>query len=385
MSHPFPLLHGAKLPCDSHKVNLQINKIYTKLTETFGNRTPTTNDIDNALEALGLIAPLSELNVAEKSRNLFRIVMQAPVSPAYPQEKKWDAARLTMHGAYKSDKFLPSVEDPKDILAFLAHHFDLATGDDHSQDKPIQDALRALAHTPGPAAVEALRNFDPTQPSFVRGICNVCQDNNPPQLRKAAFFFLPLISDRWFDNPDPVMTPDQMKSFCMDWASAMDQLESTEDVKKTALTVLFGMINSPHWLPYIVADKWALLESFALIPDDSQPLRKCLDNPELMDAIKNTGNAAATSVWLKILWLKYGELVPGVQKRLETATKAIAQGRRRTDLDGCSTAVESELRKAEQALTRFNTFSQEPAALALKKKIDNLERAKNTLANLKRG
>ena len=74
-----------------------------------------------------LIAPLSENDIAQKSYNLFHVVMQAPISLPYSQEKKWDASRLTMHGAYKWDKFLPWVEDPKDILAFLDHHFDLAT------------------------------------------------------------------------------------------------------------------------------------------------------------------------------------------------------------------------------------------------------------------
>ena len=36
------------------------------------------------------------------------------------------ASRLAFHCAYKWDEVLPEVEDPKDILAFLTHHFELA-------------------------------------------------------------------------------------------------------------------------------------------------------------------------------------------------------------------------------------------------------------------
>jgi len=51
----------------SHERNLQITRIYEKLTETFSNPTPTTEEIDRALEAMELIAPLSENEIAQKS------------------------------------------------------------------------------------------------------------------------------------------------------------------------------------------------------------------------------------------------------------------------------------------------------------------------------
>ena len=63
--------------------------------------------------------------------------MQAPVSPAYSEEKKWSASRLAMHGAYKRNESLPLVGDPRDILAFLGHHFDLTAEGGESQDEPI--------------------------------------------------------------------------------------------------------------------------------------------------------------------------------------------------------------------------------------------------------
>jgi len=377
------LWREAKLPLYSRGVDPQISRIYDKLTETFRN--PTPDEIDRALEATELIASFPRNDVAQKSYHLFHIVMQSPVFLAYSQEKVREACRYTVHGAYKWDKFLPWVENPQDILTFLGHHFDLATRGDQNQDEPIHDALRALAYASGPVTIEALKRFDPTGPSFVRGICYVFQDDKPFQLRKAALFFLPLIGDRWFNTRYPIMEPDQTRSLCVDWASAVDSIEPTPDVRGAALAVLFGMINSPHWRPHIVAEKWELLEYFTSVPDDSVPLRRCIDNPELMDAIRNVGYPGAMVNWLAILWLKYKELIPEVQEQLETVTKDVAQGRRRTDVDMYLTVMDSELRKAEGALTQYNTWSTDPAAIALRAKIDKLQQARVALVAIKGG
>ena len=332
-----------------------------------------------------LIAPLSENDIATRSYGLFHVVMQAPLTESYTETKKWQAARFTMHGAYKWDKFLPWVEDPQDILAFLDYHFQLATQGGENQDEPIQNALRALAYASNAVTTEALKAFDPTESSFVRGICYVFQDDKPFQLRKAALFFLPFIGDRWFNTPDPIMEADQMRGLCVDWASAVDGIEHTYDVQKATLSVLFGMINSSHWRPYIVQNKWKLLEYFTSVPDDSQPLRRCLDNPELTTAISEVGNPAAMVLWLAILWLKYKELIPEVREQLETVTKEVAQGSRRTDLDMYLSVMDSELGKATDALTQHNTWSTDPAAVALRTKIDNLQQARVALLTLKKG
>jgi len=68
-------------------------------------------------------------------------------------------------------------------------------------------------------------------------------------------------------------------------------------------------------------EKWKLLEYFISVPDDSQPLRRCIDNPELIEAIKGAANPAAMDLWLAILWLKYNELLSGAREQLETVTK----------------------------------------------------------------
>ena len=244
--------------------------------------------------------------------------------------------------------------------------------------------MRALAYASGPITIETLKHFDPTEPSFVRGICYVHEDDRPFELREAALFFLPLIADTWFNTTDKIMEPDKMRNLCADRTSAVDGIEHTYDVQKATLEVLFGMINSSHWRPHIVTEKWKLLEYFTSVPDDSQPLKRCLDNPELVEAISEVENPAAMVLWLTILWLKYNELIPEVREQLEAATKEVAQ-RKRADLDMYMSVMDSELGKAEGALAQHDAWSVDPAAVALREKINNLQQAKAALLALKRG
>ena len=353
------ILGEPELPCCSLKFRSQINRIYEKLVEIFENLDLTIDEMNRAIVAMELFAPLSE-EIATKSYGLFHVIMQAQVHPTYA-ERKWEASRLAMCGAFRWDEVLPPVENPQDILDFLDYHFDLAAQDNGNQDEPIQNALRALGSFSGPVMNKALEDFDTTQPSFVRGICFSFRGARPQKLRKAALFFLPFIAHKWFNTPARLMEPEEMEDLCQDWASAVDDVGATNDVRKAALAVLFDMINSAHWRPHIVAGKWSLLKDFISDPDDdSEPLRRCLGNPELIDAIPNVGSPGARALWLAILWLRYEELSRDVQEKLKAATREVPKA----DLDVCLSAVDSELRKAEGVLGKEKS---------------SLERAKRTL------
>ena len=167
----------------------------------------------------------------------------------------------------------------------------------------------------------------------------------------------------------------------MDWASAVDGIEHAYDVQKATLAVLFRMINSPHRRPHIIPEKWRLLEYFASVPDDSQPLR-CVDNRSWWT---RSGTWKTRPLWFfgwRFSWLKYKQPIPQVREQMETVTSKVAQ---RTDPDMYLSVVDSELRKAEDALTQYNTWSTDPAAIALRTKIDILQQARVTLVALKRG
>jgi hypothetical protein len=330
-----------------------------------------------------LVAPFPDDQIAQKSNDLFHVIMDTPISLAFTTEKKWIAARLMVDGAYNWDKFLPWVEDPSHMLTFLNYHFELIDTTEEDWELPIQNALRALAYASGPITIDALSKFDPTQPLFVRGICYAYEDTRSFQLRKVALFFLPLINDKWLNAPEPFMDADQMRKFCMDWSSAIDGIEYTEDVQRAALAVLLAMINSPLWRPHIDPNKWKLLEYFTSVPDDSQPLRRCLDNPDLMDVIRDVDSPLAMVLWLAILWMKYTELIPMVREQLEAATKEVAQGKRKTDLDMYLSVADVGLKNAEEKLKEYNTWSTDPAAVELRKKIDCLKQAKQMLSSIK--
>ena len=325
-----------------------------------------------------LIVPLSNNDIAARSYKLFLFIMKPPASSAH-SGRKWEASRLALHGAYKSDRFLPPAKDPQPILDFLSHHFELVKGGG-VHDEPIQNALRALAYNPTPETIEALKTFK-IQPSFVEGICHVFQKGKPLQLRKAALFFLPLIVDKLFNTRRPFMNDDGMKKLCVGWASAVDEVWGTDDVREPTLAILLDMINCPHWRPHVVPEKWKLLAHFDSVPGDSQPLARCLQNPGLVDAITTGGNPDAINLWSKILLLKYNQLDDAVRRRLQESVR----GPQRMNADNYLLMIQSELDEAEKKLLGYGTWATAPGAVALKEKIDSHKAATEFLRSVKRG
>ena len=368
------------------KLEKHLCGISKKVADVFLDASSTTTEVDLALEAMAAVTSIHSGSIFEKGRHLFHVVMSAPVTLAFTQEKKWQAARCVMRCLYRwAEEFWPWEGDPQDVLTFLDHHFDLATQGGENQDGPIQDALAALGYADDPVVIEALKSFDPTGPTFVRGIFYALQEYRPFRVRTFAFCFLAFIGDRWFNAPRPIMEPDQMKRLCADWASVIDATEETGEVEMATFAVLFYMMNSPHWRPHIVTNKWKLLESLTSVPDSSEPLRRCLDNLELTDAVAEIGDPAVMVAWLRILWLKYGELIPEVREKLETVTEGTIQKGRATDLDTYLLAVDSGLKKTEDGLGQHDTISVDPAAIPPSAKIDGLQRARAALLALKGG
>jgi hypothetical protein len=138
-----------------------------------------------------------------------------------------------------------------------------------------------LAYAPGKETIEALKKFDCTQLSYIKGICRSFKDEEPFQLRKAILFYIPLFESRWFDPEVEILDEDGRREFCQDWASGVDGIEQTKDVKKAVASVLFGMANSAIWRPHIPQDKWKLSEYFNELPDESSSRLRCEVNEEL--------------------------------------------------------------------------------------------------------
>jgi len=331
----------------SSQLSTQADGIYKTLRQIFG--TPILDNIDHALEALVMIYHLPNVISPSMSYKIFQMVMQ-PHIPEIHFEKKWEVSRLAMHSAFKDNKPLSCVEDPDNILTFLSHHFNLAIVDSQDQDRPIQNGLYALASTSTTITIETLNHFNPTGHWFVHGICHTLQADRSLELHEAALLFLPLIANRWFHPCTLIMGSTEMSRFCIDWASAVDSLEQKPAIQEAALTVLLGMINSPHWRPHIVPEKWMLLEYFRSIPDDSESLCLCINNPDLIGEIRNVDNPKAMVLWAEILWFKYTELSLEVQEQLVTITKEVSRNERGTYLGTSGSYIDKYLHNMDSEL-----------------------------------
>jgi len=301
--------------------------------------------------------------------------------------EKWKASNLAMCGACEWGGF----EDAHHILTFLSHHFELVVEHGQNQDEPIQNALCALAHTSDSVTIKALEQFDPTQPTFVCGIIYAFQDARPFKLREAALLFLPLISNRWFSTRSPIIDPIQMTSFFTNWASTVEEVEKIPAVQKAALVVLLGMVNSPHWCPHIVPEKWMLLRYLMSVPEDFQSLHGYFNDPSLMEEIKKVDNPMAIVLWVEILWLKYAQLTPKMHLKLESITKEIAENEREAGLDMSQSNINrylsnttSELRRIEDLLGGHTVESSEPIAV-LREKAGKIQQAFRALDAIKAG
>ena len=79
--------------------------------------------------------------------------------------------------------------------------------------------------------------------------------------------------------------------------------------------------------------------------------------------------------------MKYRELTLEVQMQLKEYTKAAPRG----DRDRYLRVMDAEWSEAEDALTKYTTWSTEPKSVALKTKLDSLRDARDFLIDLKKG
>ena len=331
-----------------------------------------------------LIAPVEDNTVCQSSYSLFRVILAS----SFDKEDIWKASRFAVHGAYKWDRFLPWVQDPNDLIKFLSHHFTLqGKGEDEVVGEPIQDTLRALAYASGEQTIEALKQFNPTEKWFVDGIRKSFESDHPFQTRKAALFLMPLIQERWFDDSlkEDVMPDDQKAEFCKNWASAVDGIEHTYDVKKATSSTLFSMLNSRKWRSHIPEDKWKLVEWFTVVPEESKPFNACKKNVEILPWLQSKGekptegegknnaktNQGLVKLWLAILWLDWATLPEPVRDQvLETTSLVISKARH--DVNFIRVVMEAEKERYQTELKEYPLWSIDDKATVLRTRVDDL-------------
>ena len=366
----------------SSETEALLGRIYDKLESTFKDH--IVQEFDRSCDTMRLIAPVEDNTVCQSSYNLFRVILAS----SFDKEDMWKACRFAVHGAYKWDRFLPWVQDPNDLIKFLTHHFAIQTkGDDEIARDSVQDTLRALAYASGEVTIEALKKFDPTDKSFVDGIRKAFESDRPFQTRKAALFLMPIIQERWFDDSlaEDVMPDDQKTEFCKNWASAVDGIEHTYDVKKAASSTLFSMLNSSKWRSHITEDKWKSMEWFTVLPEDSKPFHACKRNAEILPWLRSKAetptegegknsakaNQGLMKLWLAILWLDFVSLPEAVSSQVLETTKVVVS-KVRHDVNFITVVMEAEKERYQTELKDYPLWSIDDKATALRTRVENL-------------
>ena len=78
-----------QLYCFSHEVSSQITRVYERLMAILKRSQATDDEIDGALQAMELLVPFPNNEVAQLNYNPFRVIMDRPVSFALTTKKKW--------------------------------------------------------------------------------------------------------------------------------------------------------------------------------------------------------------------------------------------------------------------------------------------------------
>ena len=363
-------------PLRSSETDTLYIRIFSKLESTFTNH--AVQEYARSLDTMKLIAPLEADAVAQHSYGLFRIIL----SSSFEEEEIWTAARLAMHGAYKWDKFLPWVEDPGDVIKFLAHHFAIqAKGEDDVAKQPIEDALRAIAYASNETTSEGLKKLNRTDKIFLNGIRRAFKDDRSFQTRKAGIFAMPIIQDKWFDDSlEDAMSDEEKDEFCKNWGSAVDGIEHTTDVKKASCSTLFAMLNSERWRSHIMKDKLKLVEYFADLPDNSKYFNACKRNASILPWLRSRAEDAGQEgtektklwkLWLAILWSDYVSLPQEVKDQVLEVTKATSKAR--GDVNYISRIMVAEKERYLAKLYEHVVWCLEDEAEMLRTRVEGLD------------
>ena len=292
-----------------------------------------------------------------------------------PAELKWDAARLTMHGAFKWEGYYPMVSSPQEVLSFLGYHFDLQEKGEN-QDEAIQYALRALAFGASPTCLDALAQFDPTVHPFFDGIRSIFHPDKPHELKKAALCFLPHIEARWFSVFSEHVSPDAVQDFCEGLVSVVNDVFTDElEVKRAATTVLLSMADVSAFRLHVPLHMWEHLEFVHELKEDSHPLRRCKNNLDIIPALRRTKDQKPLLLWLAVVWREITKLDPKIQEQVvDATTRAVTQTPHAEDF--LLLLLNAEETRLEEKLRVFSSWSTDQEVEALRLKLYELRESR---------
>jgi hypothetical protein len=113
-----------------------------------------------------------------------------------------------------------------------------------------------------------------------------------------TIWFVALISDQWFNSPDPVMKPEEMSKFCKHLAVYMlDAGSPSLGARKYFFVLFFGMLRSPEWRNHIDTRLWSLLAHWSVV-EMEESFMWCLENAiELLEFTKGLPDGEGFKWW----------------------------------------------------------------------------------------
>ena len=242
--------------------------------------------------------------------------------------------------------------------------------------------LRAIAYASNETTLEGLKKFDFTDKLFFGGIRKAFEEDRPFETRKAALFFMPKIQDKLFDDSLEDVIPDEVKAeFCKNWASAVNGIEHTEDVKNVTCGALFGMMNSKRWRSHILKDSLKLIGYFADLPEDTKCFAACKKNASVLPWLRSRADEAGGEgteeskfwrLWLAILWSDYASLPKDIRDQVLEVTKVvISKGRH--DVNFISRIMAAKKERYQTKLDGYEAASLDDEPERLRARLEGLK------------
>ena len=281
-----------------------IRKVFRALSAILSSKSIHTT----SLTALWLVTLPAASDISVASYELFNTIM------AFDDltDQHWVAARLAAHGAFQENFEVPlEIGEPKGILKFLDYHLGLqGAGEDHRSSISSAFAAIFVESDEGRVrrpTVECIREFNCTNPSFVRGVLSIMCPDTPFLPRRNTANLVALVSNQWFNSPIPIMEPEEMSKFCEHFAVFVDDIDSySSDSRESAATIFFGMLRSPEWRKHIVTKLWSALPYYGAVEEEEESFRWCLRNAiELLEFMRGLPDGEGLKWWYVTLWFHY--------------------------------------------------------------------------------
>jgi len=333
--------------------------------------------VADAVGPLKLLQPMDSGTVAHRSYSLFHRLINLPSFGTDHEELKWEAARHALTLAFGRPSCNPILEDPTDILKFLAYHIARSCVRRGSGEKAGIEEVEMVELEQGhegaiKCAFAAFYNVDKDPApilvpehskhllvELLPGICRLIEtDDRPLPLRKAAIHFFYCVADHWLFGPNPLpASPQLIAGFTTSWAKSVVDMNRAYDTNTRAnLTLVLRMLRSKIWRPHlkIPEGQLALVSELRILDFD---LTEAMNDLGVLPYLVEAENRDAVKGWLRSSWRHWHVLDDPSRQALEGQTRATME-KYPGDLDEFEEAIGKKKEEIRRAIQRCKDFGE---------------------------